>query len=121
MERLPQELNNQIFRRLKSIVEIERMTPDLRLEYELCLSVERDLSAALDTSFEDGVEKGLKLGMEQGLEQGKSESLRQVALNMKRQGLDHETISRCTGLPLKEISELWYIPFELTKYSLYLQ
>lgn len=27
MERLPQELNNQIFRKLKSIVEVERMTP----------------------------------------------------------------------------------------------
>ena len=47
MERLPKELNNQIFRKLKSIVEVERMTPDQRLEYELSLSVERDLSAAL--------------------------------------------------------------------------
>lgn len=98
MERLLQELNNQIFRKLKSIVEIERMTPYQRLEYELSLSVERDLSAALDTSFEDSLEKGL--------EQGKSEILRQVALNMKQQGLDHETIARCTGLSLAEIGEL---------------
>lgn len=32
MERLPKELNEQIFQKLKSIVEIERMTPDERLE-----------------------------------------------------------------------------------------
>ena len=57
MERLPKELNNQIFRKLKSIVEVANMTPDQRLEYELSLSVERDLSAALDTSFEDGMKK----------------------------------------------------------------
>ena len=57
MERLPQELNNQIFRKLKSIVEVEH-DPRSTLEYELSLSVERDLSAALDTSFEDGMEKG---------------------------------------------------------------
>lgn len=74
MERLPEELNNQIFRKLKSIVEVERMTPDQRLEYELSLSVERDLSAALDTSFEDGMEKG------------KLKEQRQIAANLKKAG-----------------------------------
>lgn len=34
------------------------MTPDQRLEYELNISVECDLFAVLDTSFEDGMEKG---------------------------------------------------------------
>ena len=58
MERLPKELNNQIFRKLKIIVEVASMTPNQRFEYELSLSVERDLSAALDTIFEDGMEKG---------------------------------------------------------------
>lgn len=58
MERLPEELNNQIFQKLKSIVEVERMSVDERLEYELSLSVERDLSAALEAGFEDGEAKG---------------------------------------------------------------
>ena len=94
MERLPQELNNQIFRKLKSIVEVERMTPDQRLEYELSLSVERDLSAALDTSFEDGMEKG------------KIEEQRLIAANLRKQGINIETIALCTGLSVKEVSEL---------------
>ena len=98
MERLPQELNNQIFHKLKSIVEIERMTPDQRLEYELSLSVERDLSAALDTSYEDGLEKGM--------EKGKAEEQRLIAANLKRQGINVETIAQCTGLSIEEISRL---------------
>ena len=32
MERLPDELNNQLFQKLKSIVEIERMSANERLE-----------------------------------------------------------------------------------------
>ena len=98
MERLPQELNNQIFRKLKSIVEVERMTPDQRLEYELSLSVERDLSAALDTSFEDGMEKGLA--------EGKIEEQRLIAANLKKQGINIETIAQCTGLSVEEINGL---------------
>ncbi len=94
MERLPEELNNQIFRKLKSIVEVERMTPDQRLEYELSLSVERDLAAALDTSFEDGMEKG------------KAEEQRLIATNLKKQGVNTETIAQCTGLSIEEINEL---------------
>jgi len=114
MERLPKELNNQIFRKLKSIVEVERMTPDQRLEYELSLSVERDLSAALDTSFEDGMEKGkaegmkdgIEQGMKKGKEEGKAEEQRLIAANLKKQGINIETIAQCTGLSLKEISGL---------------
>lgn len=106
MERLPQELNNQIFRKLKSIAEIERMTPDQRLEYELSLSVERDLSAALDTSYEDGMEKGLEKGMAKGLAKGKAEEQRLIAANFKRQGINLETIAQCTGLSMEEIGRL---------------
>ena len=102
MERLPEELNNQIFRKLKSIVEVERMTPDQRLEYELSLSVERDLSAALDTSFDDGMEKGKA----EGIVEGKAEEQRLIAANFKKQGINIETIAQCTGLSVKEINEL---------------
>ena len=106
MERLPEELNNQIFRKLKSIVEVERMTPDQRLEYELSLSVERDLCAALDTSFEDGMEKGVEKGMEKGKAEGKMEEQRIIAANLKKQGVNIGIISQCTGLSVEEINKL---------------
>lgn len=106
MERLPEELNNQIFHKLKSIVEVERMTPDQRLEYELSISVERDLCAALDTSFEDGMEKGVEKGIEKGKAEGKIEEQRLIALNMKKQELASEVIAQCTGLSVEEINKL---------------
>lgn len=106
MERLPEELNNQIFRKLKSIVEIEQMTPDERLAYELSISVERDLAACMATQYEAGEEKGKKIGKAEGLQEGKAEGLRQVASNMKRQGISAEQIASCTGLDLSEIASL---------------
>ena len=110
MERLPEELNNQIFRKLKSIVEVERMTPDQRLEYELSLSVERDLCAALDTSFEDGMEKGKVEGWAEGKVEGKAEGKmeeqRIIAANLKKQGVNIDIISQCTVLSVEEINKL---------------
>ncbi len=86
------------------------MTPDQRLEYELSISVERDLSAALDTSFEDGMEKGIEKGkaegMKHGVEKGKAEEQLLIAANLKKQGINIETIAQCTGLSVKEVSEL---------------
>lgn len=98
MERLPEELNNQLFRKLKSIVEIERMSANERLEYELSLAVERDLLSALDASFEDGEIKGKA--------EGKAEGQRQIAINFKKQGIPLETIAQCTGLSLETIQAL---------------
>ena len=90
MERLPDELNNQLFQKLKSIVEIERMSANERLEYELSLAVERDLLSAIDASFEDGRE----------------EKGREIARNLKSLGLSLEDISKATGLTTEEIKQL---------------
>lgn len=90
MERLPKELNDQIFHKLKSIVEIERMTPDERLEYELSLSAERDLYACMETKFEEGMEKGIK----------------NVASRLKGAGMDLKAIIQATGLSETEIQAL---------------
>ena len=90
LERLPKELNEQIFQKLKSIVEIERMTPDERLAYELSLSTERDLYACMETKYQEGMEKGKV----------------EVAGKMKSQGIPVETIAQCTGLSVEEIGSL---------------
>ncbi len=94
MERLPKELNNQIFQKLKSIVEIERMSPDERLAYELSLSAERDISAIAETRYEEGKEEGLKEGQKRIIEQ------------MKNRGMSIDEISECTGYPIDEITRL---------------
>lgn len=106
MERLPKELNDQIFQKLKSLVEIERMTPDERLEYELSLSTERDLYACMETKFEEGMEKGMEKGMEVGLEKGLAKGINEVASRLKQLGMDLQSIIKATGLSETEIQAL---------------
>lgn len=102
MERLPKELNEQIFQKLKSIVEIERMTPDERLAYELSLSTERDLYACMETKLEEGIE----IGMEKGKAEGLVEGVRSVATRLKGLGMDLQSIIQATGLSEAEIQAL---------------
>ncbi|MEG2067926.1 MAG: Rpn family recombination-promoting nuclease/putative transposase, partial [Tannerellaceae bacterium] len=110
MERLPQELNNQMFQKLKSIVEVERMTPDERMEYELSLSVERDLFSALEASYEDGEEKGIQKGIQKGLQKGKLEGIlegvEKVAKTMKAKGMSIMDIVDMTSLSPEVVNQL---------------
>ena len=103
---LPDELNNQLFQKLKSIVEIERMSANERLEYELSLAVERDLLSAIDASFEDGEIKGEEKGIKKGIKQGREVERREIAQNLKSLGLSLEDISKATGLTSEEIEQL---------------
>ena len=86
--------NDNFLKKLKSAVEIERMSLDERLAYELSLSVERDWYACMEYRYEEGVEKG------------KKESQYQTATNMKKIGIDLQTIVNCTGLTLEEVEKL---------------
>ena len=110
--------NDNFLKKLKSAVEVERMSLDERLAYELSLSVERDWYACMEYRYEEGVEKGkkegLEQGIEQGLEQGKQAGLEeglmkgklQTATNLKKSGIDLQTIVNCTGLTLEEVEKL---------------
>ncbi|WP_455637395.1 Rpn family recombination-promoting nuclease/putative transposase [Parabacteroides sp.] len=98
MERLPEELNNQLFQKLKSIVEIERMSANERLEYELSLAVERDLLCAFDAKFEDGLKEGRKEGFEEGM--------KKVARKCKSTDMPTGEIVKLTGLSPEEIEQL---------------
>lgn len=106
MERLPEELNNQLFQKLKSIVEIERMSANERLEYELSLAVERDLLSALEASREDGREEGKVEGLKIGVKEGEKLAVRRIALSMKQSGTSLPEIIKLTGLTLQEIEQL---------------
>lgn len=102
MERLPEELNNQIFRKLKSIVEIERMSLDERLEYEQSLSAYRDFQNITESLYKKGKEEGLS----EGEAKGKVEEKQNIASEMKKNGLSVALISRITHLSEEEITAL---------------
>ena len=98
--------NDNFLKKLKSAVEVERMSLDERLAYELSLSVERDWYACMEYRYEEGVEKGKQEGKQAGLEEGVIKGKLQTATNMKKSGIDLQTIVDCTGLSMEEVENL---------------
>ena len=98
LNRMPEELNNQIFRKLKHIASMSRLSPDEMLAYQM--SVMNDV--ALLDSIRTGREKGLK----EGREEGRMEEKRSIARNLKSMGLSIQQISQASGLTLEEIEQL---------------
>ena len=54
----------------------------------------------------EGYEKGIKEGIEQGIEQGMEHGVETVAINMLREGMDPDFVSKVTGWPEQKIAEL---------------
>ena len=54
----------------------------------------------------EGKAEGLLEGKAEGLLEGKAESQRQIAINLKKQGISSEVIAQCTGLSIEDISAL---------------
>ena len=53
LERMPKELQNQVFTKLKNIAEIAQMSPDEHLTYEISLLHQYDTENALLLLFEE--------------------------------------------------------------------
>lgn len=94
------------FRRLLDVANLNAMTDHERAVYEENLKIYRDWHATMEYAVEEAEEKGLKKGMEKGLEKGKTEEQRLIAANLKKQGVNIETIAQCTGLSVEEINGL---------------
>lgn len=78
--------------------------------YDEALKRYRDYKNTIDYAEEKGVEKGIKIGkakgQDKGKKEGKAEEQRQIATNLKKLGVNVETIAECTGLSVNEISNL---------------
>ena len=129
MER-PRALQEKVFQHLFEAAEIAKFDKKERYEYEESLKVYRDWFSVMETAelrgmakgMAKGIEKGMAKGIEKGmaeglakgmaegrakgLEAGRAESLWNVALKMKQDGLDASFIAKFTGLPEEEINNL---------------
>ena len=56
--------------------------------------------------FQQGIEKGIKKGIKQGMEQGILLTQKNMVLNMYNEGLDLNTISKCSNLSFEEINSI---------------
>ena len=77
--------------------EIARFTPEEKEQYEENLKSYRDLKNVIDTAFDEGRKQGIK---------EVKERKKQIALNMLKEGLNIDLISKITGLSGDEIGQL---------------
>ena len=88
----------------KAVEHLEELSQDevLRLEEEAREKYIMDRKAEIAFGFDEGFEKGLSQGRQEGLSQGKQE----VIMNMVKNGMSVELISKATGLSEEEINTL---------------
>ena len=106
LNRMPEELNNQIFRKLKHIASMSRLSPDEMLAYQMSVMNDVALLDSIRTGREEGHEEGRVEGEAIGLEKGREEEKRSIARNLKSMGLSVQQISQASGLTLEEIEQL---------------
>ena len=110
LSRVPEGLQNDVFRRLFRIAEIAGFSESESQNYEESLKVYWDINNSFDTAREEGLEKGrregLEKGLEEGREEGREEEKRDMAVRMLREGISSDVIVRVSGLSLEELERL---------------
>lgn len=90
----PFKEKNDAFKRLLDVANLSAMTPQERAVYDENLKIYRDWRNTLEYAVEKAEVKG------------KTEEQRQIAANMKNQGISIEIIAKCTGLSVEEVEQL---------------
>ena len=87
LDRVPDELREEIFERLFEVAEIARFSPEEVQAYEDSLKSYRDLKNSLDTAFEEGIEQGIE----------------RVAAGLVEQQVSDKIILSTTGLTKQQL------------------
>ena len=98
LQRLPFKARNAVFKKLEEIVDIASMSKEERMRYDESIKVYRDQLAVME--FERNK------GLAEGRAEGRAEEKENVARNLKRMGMDVETIAKATGLDPDVIESL---------------
>ena len=98
MDKIPAYLRKPIFEKLFSIAEYTNLTKEEKTMYDSSMKYKWDNKNVLDYALKEGMEKG-KL-------EGKLEEAKEIALEMKKDGLPFEQISKFTKLTIEEIEKL---------------
>ena len=102
LQRLPFKARNAVFKKLEEIVDIASMSKEERMKYDESIKVYRDQLAVMEFERNKGLAEGRAEGLAKGKAEGRAEGLAEgkenVACNLKRMGMDVETIAKVTGL-----------------------
>ena len=106
----PEELKEEIFKRLFKTAEIATFTPEERIKYENDMTTERDIqnyiSYAREKGIEEGRAEGIMEGMEKGREEGREEGRVEAAKNMLADEISIDLVAKYTGLSIEQVKEL---------------
>ncbi|MGD1860790.1 MAG: Rpn family recombination-promoting nuclease/putative transposase [Leptolyngbyaceae cyanobacterium] len=102
----PEALQEDVFNQLFEVAEIAQFSRVERQAYENSLKYYRDLQNVVNTSRQEGRVEGLEEGRAAGLEEGRVEGRQDVALNLLRENLPLETVSRTTGIAIQVLEQL---------------
>ena len=94
----PEELKEEIFKRLFKTAEIATFTPEERIKYENDMTTERDIQNYISYARE----KGLEEGRAEGREEGRIEA----AKNMLADEISIDLVAKYTGLSIEQVKEL---------------
>ena len=98
----PEELKEEIFKRLFKTAEIATFTPEERIKYENDMTTERDIQNYISYAREKGLEEGMEKGREEGREEGRIEAAR----NMLADEISIDLVAKYTGLSIEQVKEL---------------
>ena len=98
MDKIPVYLRKPIFEKLFSIAEYTNLTKEEKTMYDSSLKYKWDNKNVLDYAKEEGIQEGI--------EKGKLEEAREIAREMKKDGLPFEQVSKFTKLSIEEIKKL---------------
>ncbi len=98
----PAALQENVFVSLFRHAEIDRMKPNMRMQYEKALFDLNDINNSNIKCFREGKEEGLK----HGLAEGEKNKALEIARNLKASGVATEIIMQSTGLSAENIENL---------------
>jgi len=102
LERIPEALQEKIFKKLFSVAELANLTPEQAQSYRDSLKYYQDIKNSIDTATEKGRAEGIKEGIQQGVENRNIE----IAKSMLQDGEPIEKIIKWTGLKREVIEKL---------------
>ncbi|MDR1964264.1 MAG: Rpn family recombination-promoting nuclease/putative transposase [Planctomycetaceae bacterium] len=101
-DEIPAILREPVFEKAFNTAEYIKFPPAIQEAYQKDLTAYRDNNNVVETARQEGLEEGEAKGLAAGEAKGKIETAR----NLKRLGVDQETISKATGLSASEIDRL---------------
>jgi predicted transposase/invertase (TIGR01784 family) len=87
-------------------LDILKMTPQERAEYERTKRSDMDQKTQLYTAELKGLKKGMEKGMEKGRTEGKAEEKEEAVIRGHHAGCSVENISQITGLTAEQIIKI---------------